>query len=71
MAHTNGVEGFWATFKGGIDGAHHRLSVKHLHRYAKELEGRHNARPMDTVDQMAAMARGAEGRRLSYRGLIA
>ena len=31
---------------------------------------RHNARDLDTTDQMAAMVRGAEERRLRYADLI-
>ncbi len=30
MAHTNGMESHWATFKRGIDGVYHHISVKHL-----------------------------------------
>ena len=70
MAHTNGMESHWATFKRGIDGVYHHISVKHLGRYANEFEGRHNVRPMDTADQMAVMVRGAEGRRLRYTTLV-
>ena len=70
MAHTNGLESHWATFKRGIDGVYHHISVKHLGRYANEFEGRHNTRPLDTVDQLAAMVRGAEGKRLQYSTLI-
>ena len=71
MAHTNGMESFWAMFDRGIYGTYHHVSVKHLGRYSTEFEGRHNRRPMDTADQMAAMARNAEGRRLRYRDLVA
>ena len=70
MVHPNGLESHWALFKRGLDGAYHHVSVKHLGRYANEFEGRHNARPLDTVDQMAAMVRGAEGKRLTYAALI-
>ena len=70
MAHTNGVESHWATFKRGLTGVYHHVSVKHLGRYATEFEGRHNARPMDTADQMAAMVKGAEGKRLTYASLV-
>ena len=71
MAHTNGLESHWALFKRGIDGVYHHVSVKHLPRYTLEFEGRHNARPMDTADQMAAMAKGAAGKRLRYVDLTA
>ena len=70
MAHTNSLESHWALFKRGLDGIYHHVSVEHLPRYATEFEGRHNARPMDTVDQLAAMVRGAEGKRLPYSTLI-
>ena len=71
MAHTNGMESHWATFKRGLNGVYHHVSVKHLGRYATEFEGRHNARPLDTADQMTAMVKGAEGKRLTYAGLVA
>ena len=68
-AHTNGVESFWANMKRGYQGVYHHWSVKHLHRYVTEFEGRHNNRPMNTTDQMGAMARGMEGKRLQYKML--
>ena len=43
-AHTNGVEGFWATVKRSHKGTYHSWSEKHLHRYLKELAGRFNTR---------------------------
>ena len=70
MAHTNGLESHWALFKRGLDGTYHHISVKHLPRYTNEFSGRHNARPMDTQDQMNAMVRGAVGKRLRYRDLV-
>ena len=44
--------------------------TKHLHRYVTEAEGRHNKRPLDTIDQMTAMVKGAAGKRLTYEALI-
>ena len=70
MVHTNGMESHWATLKRGINGTYHHISPKHLDRYAQEFEGRHNNRPLDTADQMAAMAVGAVGRHLPYADLI-
>ncbi len=70
QAHTNGMESFWAGLKRGYEGVYHHMSAKHLGRYVAEFEGRHNTRPLDTVDMMASMARGAEGKRLSYAALI-
>ena len=70
MAPTNGVESFWANMKRGYQGIYHHWSVKHLDRYVTEFEGRHNSRPMDTAEQMETMARGMDGKRLTYEGLI-
>ena len=69
-AHTNGMESFWSLFKRGYHGTFHHGSPKYLDRYVGEFEGRHNNRPMDTEDQMAAMVRGMEGKRLRYNDLV-
>lgn len=71
MAHTNGAESFWSVLKRGYHGTYHHMSPEHLHRYVREFSGRHNARDLDTLDQMALMARGLSGKRLRYRDLIA
>ena len=71
MAHTNGVESFWATLKRAHKGTFHRLSVKHLQRYVNEFAGRHNIRDLDTIRQMEHVVAAMVGRRLMYRDLIA
>ena len=63
MAHTNGIESFWSMLKRGYTGVYHRMSVKHLERYAVQFAGRHNVRDMDTVDQMQHVMAGLVGRR--------
>ena len=70
QAHTNGIESFWALLKRGYHGTYHHLSEKHLGRYVREFAGRNNVRDMDTVDQMAMLARGMVGKRLRYRDLV-
>ena len=70
-AHTNGMESFWALLKRGYTGTYHQMSPKHLHSYVGEFQGRHNARPMDTANQMAAIVQRAAGKRLRYDDLIA
>ena len=68
--HTNGIESFWSLFKRGYYGTFHKMSPKHLDRYASEFAGRHNIREKDTIDQLSAMARGMNGKRLTYKALI-
>ena len=70
QAHTNGIESFWAMLKRGYYGTYHWMSPKHLHRYVSEFSGRHNQRESDTIDQMVAMVRGMDGKRLKYRDLV-
>ncbi len=71
MAHTNGIESFWATLKRGYHGTYHKMSTKHLQRYVNEFSGRHNVRTRNTLDQMAVIARGFTGKRLRLADLIA
>ena len=68
--HTNGMASFWAMLKRGYVGVYHHMSPEHLDRYVGEFERRHNARSSNTIDQMAGMVRGAEGKRLRYADLI-
>ena len=69
-AHTNGIESFWSMLKRGYYGTYHRMSPKHLQRYVNEFAGRHNFRPLDTIDQMASVVKGMDGKRLRYKDLV-
>ena len=71
QAHTNGIESFWSMLKRGYYGTYHKMSPWHLDRYVSEFTGRHNARNTDTLDQMTAIVRGMDGKRLRYADLIA
>ena len=51
MAHTNGIESFWAMLKRGYHGTYLHMSAKHLDRYVTEFAGRHNVREANTIDQ--------------------
>ncbi len=68
--HTNGVESFWAMFRRGHKGTYHKMSPKHLQRYVDEFVGRYNVRDSDTIDQMAGIVTGMEGKRMTYDQLI-
>ncbi len=70
QAHTNGIESFWSMVKRGYVGVYHWMSWEHLHRYVTEFEARHNCRPFDTIEQIALMVRGADGRVLPYAELV-
>ena len=70
QAHTNGIESFWSMLKRGYYGTYHRMSPKHLDRYVSEFAGRHNQRPLNTIDQLRAIMRGMVGKRLRYSDLI-
>ena len=67
--HINGMESFWSMLKRGYIGTYHRLSEKHLQRYADEFAGRHNARPLPTMEQIGKTVDGMMGKRLKYKEL--
>jgi len=71
MAHTNGIESFWALLKRGFHGTHHHMSAKHIGRYVNEFSGRHNTRGYDTIDQMSCIMHGMLNKQLRYKDLIA
>ena len=64
------MESFWSMLKRSHDGVYHHFSPKHLDQCVDEFEGRNNARPLDTHEQMGKLVRGAEGKRLRYADLI-
>ena len=70
MAHTNGIESFWAMLERAHKGTFHKMSPKHLDRYVKEFAGKHNLRESDTPDQMRIIVEQMDGKRLKYRDLI-
>ena len=70
QAHTNGIESFWAQLKRGYQGTFHHFSPKHLDRYVGEFVGRHNDRPLDTVEMMGRLVQGMVGRRLTRVELV-
>ncbi len=71
MAHTNGIESFWAMLKRAHDGTFHKISPKHLQRYVSEFAGKHNIRESGTLVQMRDTVARLVGRNLLYRDLVA
>ncbi|HUF86272.1 MAG TPA: IS1595 family transposase [Thermohalobaculum sp.] len=69
-AHTNTLEGYFSIFKRGMKGVYQHCGKQHLHRYTAEFEFRYNHRAaldIDDATRAAAIAKGAEGKRLTYR----
>ena len=70
ISTTNGIESHWGILKRAYKGIHHFMTPKHLPRYIKENDGRHNLRPLPVSERMAPLARNGVGRRLTYATLI-
>jgi transposase-like protein len=68
--HTNSAEGYFSIFKRGMRGVYQHCREKHLHRYLAEFDFRYNNRialGVDDVTRVAKIAKGIEGKRLTYR----
>lgn len=69
--HTNTAENAFSILKRGIYGTYHHVSEAHLSRYLAEFDFRRNHRSglgFDDAKRTAAAIRGADGKRLYYRG---
>lgn len=69
--HTNGIENFWSLLKRGIKGTYVSVEPFHLFRYTDEQAFRFNERDHNDAERFQLVARGAIGKRLTYKELIA
>ncbi len=65
--HSNTVENFFSIFKRGVIGTYHHMSEAHLGRYCAEFDLRFNTRELTDGERAAAILKGGEGCRLTYR----
>jgi transposase-like protein len=68
--HTNTAESSFALVKRGIMGIYHNVSKEHLHRYLWQFDFLWNNRKMNDGERTVLAIRGAEGKRLFYRGPV-
>jgi ISXO2 transposase-like protein len=69
-AHTNTIEGYFATFKRGITGTYHHVNEAHLKRYLAEFDFRYNERSalgVEDSERAVKALQGISGKRLTYR----
>jgi transposase-like protein len=69
-AHSNTVEGYFATLKRGIVGTYHHVSEAHLKRYLAEFDFRYNERSalgVNDSERATKALQGIVGKRLTYR----
>lgn len=78
LAHTNGMESFWAILKRASFGTFHHMSPQHLHRYVNEFTFKQNTNGLPAFDKtgkdcglttVRAQVARMEGRRLTYKTL--
>jgi transposase-like protein len=66
-AHTNTSESRFSLMKRAVFGTHHSISEAHLSRYLKEWDFKWNTRKVKDGERAALIAKGIEGKRLTYR----
>jgi transposase-like protein len=69
--HTNNIEAFWAVLKRTIGGTYTHVNPRHLDRYLAEQVYRFNERENEDGPRFAKATKGADGKRLTYKELIA
>jgi transposase-like protein len=67
FAHVNTAECRFSLMKRAVFGTHHSVSEAHLSRYLVEWDFKYNTRKMKDGERAALIAKGIEGKRLTYR----
>jgi transposase-like protein len=67
FAHVNTAEARFSLMKRAVFGTHHSISEAHLARYLAEWDFKWNTRKMKDGERAALIAKGIEGKRLTYR----
>lgn len=69
--HTNNAEGYFSQLKRSLSGTFHQVSSKHLDRYLAEFDYRYNTRKEKDAKRMVNAIKKSNGKRLTYKDLIA
>jgi transposase-like protein len=69
--HTNNIECFWAVLKRTIGGTYTHVHPRHLDRYLSEQVFRFDERENEDGPRFAKAVKGADGKRLTRKALIA
>jgi transposase-like protein len=67
FAHVNTAESRFSLMKRAVFGTHHSISEAHLPRYLAEWDFKWNTRKVKDGERAALIAKGIEGKRLTYR----
>lgn len=67
FAHVNTAECRFSLMKRAVFGTHHSISEAHLQRYLVEWDFKFNTRKISDGERAALVAKGIEGKRLTYR----
>ena len=67
FAHVNTAESRFSLMKRAVFGTHHSISEAHLPRYLAEWDFKWNTRKLKDGERAALIAKGLEGKRLTYR----
>ena len=71
VVHTNTIENFWSCLKRTLNGTYICPRSFHLGAYVDEQVWRFNERERNDSERFAGAAKGVDGKRLTYKELIA